>query len=44
MSVRLRTDSRIRRGQRVIVRVSVGDANARLKMRVGVRKRVSLAQ
>jgi Zinc carboxypeptidase len=43
VSVRLRTGSRIRRGQRVIVRVSVGDANARLKMRVGARKRVSLA-
>ena len=40
VSVRLRTGSRIRRGQRVIVRVSVGDANARLKMRVGARKRV----
>ena len=43
VSVRLRTDRRISRGQRVVVRVTIGRASARVTMRLGVRKRVSLA-
>ena len=43
VSVRLRTGGRIRRSQRVVVRVSVGDASARVTMRLGVRKRVTLS-
>ena len=41
--VRVRMDRRISRSQRVLVRVTVGRASARVTMRVGVRKRVSLA-